>query len=72
MNQRETGRDVPGVPHKAIESLARELDLPLEQVEKVYREQAAAIEADARIKQFVPVLVARRVRSELRREKTAA
>jgi hypothetical protein len=55
-------------PRTAMESLALELDLPVEEVERVYRAEARAVEADARIKNFVPVIVARRVRSELRRQ----
>ena len=50
-----------------MESLARELSVPVEQVEKACRREAEAIEAEARIKSFVPVLVTSRVRSELRR-----
>ncbi len=72
VNQREAGQAAPGVPRKAIESLAQELNLPVEQVERVYREQSAAIGTDARIKQFVPVLVTRSVRSELRRRQGGA
>ena len=55
------------VSRAAMESLARELSVPVEQVEKACRREAEAIEAEARIKSFVPVLVTSRVRSELRR-----
>ena len=55
------------VSRAVMESLARELSVPVEQVEKACRREAEAIEADARIKSFVPVLVTSRVRSELRR-----
>ena len=55
------------ISRAAMESLARELSVPVEQVEKACRREAEAIEADARIKNFVPVLVTSRVRSELRR-----
>lgn len=55
-------------PRAAVEALAHELCIPLEQVESVYRKQAAAIEASARIKNFVPLIVASRVRSELKRQ----
>jgi hypothetical protein len=51
-----------------IEALARELDLPFEQVASVYRRQVAALESGARIKNFVPILVSQRVRQELRRQ----
>lgn len=56
----------------AMESLARELSVPVEQVEKACRRETAAIDADARIKNFVPVLVTSRVRSELRRQQRKA
>lgn len=56
----------------AMESLARELGVPVEQVEKACRRETAAIDADARIKNFVPVLVTSRVRSELRRQQRKA
>ena len=56
----------------AVEALARELNLPAEQVERVYAAEAARIEADARITTFVSVIVAGRVRSELRRLQRSA
>jgi hypothetical protein len=55
-------------PRAVVESLARELELPVEHVERVYREEATKIEAEARIKTFVGVIVTRRVRAELRRQ----
>ncbi len=55
--------------HAAVESLARELNLPFEQVERVYIEQVRQIEATARIKTFVGVIVANRVRAELRQQR---
>ena len=54
--------------HAVVESLARELDLPFEQVERVYIDQARQIEPNARIKTFVGVIVASRVRAELRKQ----
>jgi|APFre7841882724_1041349.scaffolds.fasta_scaffold252644_1 hypothetical protein len=51
----------------AVDALARELNLSVEQVEPVYAAEASRIEADARITTFVSVIVAGRVRSELRR-----
>jgi len=55
-------------PRTAMESLARELNVPVDEVERVYRAEARAVEAGARIKNFVPVIIASRVRSELRRQ----
>ena len=55
-----------------IDSLARELELPFEQVKRVFKEEACKIEATARIKTFVGVIVASRVRTELRQQRRAA
>ena len=55
-----------------IGSLARELDLPFEQVGRVFNEEAARIEATARIKTFVGVIVASRVRAALRQQRATA
>jgi len=54
-----------------IDSLARELDLPFDQVERVFDEETCKIEATARILTFVGVIVASRVRAELRQQKAA-
>lgn len=59
-------------PRAALESLAQELGVPFEQVERVYREESRAVEAGARIRNFVPVIVASRVRSELRRQQRSS
>ena len=56
--------------HSVVHSLARELNLPLEHVARVYRDEAAKIETEARIKTFVPVIVRSRVRAELRRQQS--
>ena len=56
----------------AVDALARELNLPVEQVERVYAAEASRIEAGARITTFVSVIVAGRVRSELRRQQRTA
>ncbi len=50
----------------AVDSLAREFEMPVELVERTYRDQASRIEAQARIKTFVPVVILNRVRAELR------
>jgi hypothetical protein len=59
-------------PRTALESLAQELNVPVDEVERVYRAQVRAVEAGARIKNFVPVIVASRVRSELRKQRRSA
>jgi hypothetical protein len=63
-----SGGQQAGLPQAALESLALELGVPLEQVERVYRKEASTLEATARIKHFVPVLVASHVRNALRRQ----
>ena len=55
-------------PHRSvIDSLARELQLPAEEVETVYLEQVRKLEGGARIKTFVSVLAAGSARAQLRR-----
>ena len=49
-----------------VVALARELDLPVEEVALVYAQEAIHVDAEARIRTFVPVLVASRVRVRLR------
>lgn len=65
-------RPATGSTDAVIDSLARELELPFEQVERVFNEEACKIEATARIKTYVGVIVASRVRTELRRQRRAA
>lgn len=51
-----------------IDSLASELQLPVEKVAGAYFEEVARLEKDARIKTFVSVLAVGAVRKELRGE----
>lgn len=57
--------------HSEVTTLAREFGLPVEQVARVYDEQARRIAANARITNFVPVIVNGRVRAELQRLRRA-
>jgi hypothetical protein len=66
VNQATGDRLATNATRGVVESLARELEMPLEHVERVYREEATKIEAEARIKTFVGVIVTRRVRVRLR------
>jgi len=50
----------------AIESLAQESAMPVEQVAELYRVECAQLELVARIKTYVPVIASRRVRIQLR------
>jgi len=54
----------------AIQSLAEESQAPLEVVEVLYLEELRQLEV-AQVKQFVPVIVGRRVRDRLRTTREA-
>lgn len=71
MDQRAESRVTVDPAHSVVHSLARELDLPLEQVARVYEDEASRIEAGARIKTFVSVIAASRARVELRRQQSS-
>jgi len=71
VDQRTENRVTTDSTHPIVLSLARELDLPPEHVARVYRDEASRIEAGARIKTFVSVIVASRVRAELRRQQSS-
>jgi hypothetical protein len=47
----------------AIESLAREVAAPIDEVAALYRVEHAKLESTAKIKTYVPVLANRRVRT---------
>jgi Protein of unknown function (DUF3562) len=49
-----------------IDTLAQELRLPAEQVQRAYLEEVSRLEADARIKTFVAVIALGAVRARLR------
>jgi hypothetical protein len=55
-----------------IESLARETDMPVELVQKIYTSERAKLERTARIKTFVPVLVHRHVKALLREQRASS
>jgi len=71
VDQRTENRVTTDSTHPIVLSLARELDLPPEHVARVYRDEASRIEAGARIKTFVSVIVTSRVRAELRRQQSS-
>jgi uncharacterized protein (DUF2126 family) len=50
VDQKADGRVTTDPAHSVMHSLARDLCLHLEQVARVYREEASKIEAEARIK----------------------
>ncbi len=53
--------------HDAIHDLARQTRRPVEEVRTVYEQQLAALEADAKVKTFLPILAKRRAREVLTR-----
>jgi hypothetical protein len=52
-----------------IETLARETEMPVELVQRIYVSERAKLERTARIKIYLPVLVHRHVKELLRRVK---
>lgn len=64
--QRRQGR---GSHLAVVDALAKELQLPADQVAGAYLEEVSRLEADARIKTFVSVLAVGSVRSQLRRQR---
>ncbi|TAM07491.1 MAG: DUF3562 domain-containing protein [Paraburkholderia sp.] len=52
-----------------VQSIASDTDIPLETVSRMYAETWAEYSEGARITDYLPVLVARRVRDNLRRRK---
>jgi hypothetical protein len=66
-----SGGPLSGVQEKeahlrAIERLARELDMPVQDVQQSYTEILEALKKNATIKAFLPVLVSRGVKERLR------
>ncbi|WP_296659807.1 DUF3562 domain-containing protein [Paraburkholderia sp.] len=52
-----------------VQSIASDTDIPVETVSRMYEETWAEYSEGARITDYIPVLVARRVRDNLRRWK---
>jgi len=52
---------------RAIESLASDLQLPIEEVAKKYEEIRISISPSAKIKDFIPVLIAKKIRRQYKR-----
>lgn len=55
-----------------IESLARETDMPVELVHKIYISERAKLERTARIKTYVPVLIHRHVKALLKEQRASS
>jgi Protein of unknown function (DUF3562) len=50
-----------------VDAIARETAAPADMVRALYEEETASLNAQARLKQFVPVIVINRVKQRLRR-----
>ena len=57
---------------RVAQSIARELDMPVELVSRIYREELQSLASDARIGQFLQVIAGRRVRLRLRQHRSGA
>ena len=68
INIKSNGTDKHGL---AVQALAKEASVPIEQVESLYRIERAELEMAARITTFVPLLTAKHVRRKLQEEKRA-
>jgi Protein of unknown function (DUF3562) len=55
-----------------IELLARETDMPVENVHAIYNIEYAKLEQVARIKTYVPVLIRQRVKALLQTQRAAS
>jgi hypothetical protein len=58
-------------PESDIETLARETDMPLAIVRKIYQIEHAKLDRVAKIKTYVPVLIRRRVKERLQAQRSA-
>ena len=65
MNPQLQGK--PERSDEVIHELARKTHQPVEEVKRVYERQMAALEADAKVKTFLPVFAKRRAYAELDR-----
>ena len=52
--------------HRAIESVARDVERPVEEVQPLYESQLASLRREARVKDFLSVLASRYVRLALK------
>ncbi|HEY5760483.1 MAG TPA: DUF3562 domain-containing protein [Steroidobacter sp.] len=58
--------NAPPLDPQVVESIARETDVPIELVSRIYREELDALARKARITHFLDVIARRRVRVRLR------
>jgi hypothetical protein len=61
--------DLASVHRSTIEALAADSHAPIDFVEKLYRSECTNLEPNARIRLYLPVIVRRRVRDALSRQR---
>ncbi len=71
MSDMPSETDVIASQAAEIEGLARETDMPLDTVDRIYQVERAKLEKDARIKTYVPVLTRRRVKDLLQERRSS-
>ncbi len=67
MNAVEPREQTPAVPYATVHGLAIELNVPEEEVARVYRNELQSLSDTARVRSFLQVFAARRVRERLRK-----
>jgi hypothetical protein len=71
-HSRPEATDLGEQHHRAILELAEHSHSPLPIVEKIYRDELQVLEREARIMQYLPLVVGRRARDVLRGRQRAA
>lgn len=64
--RQEPGMDMPNIDDAVVKSIASETHVPVDMVLRMYEETWAEYSEGARILDYLPVLVGRRVRDNLR------
>jgi hypothetical protein len=58
----------PNADDTTVDAIARETAAPADIVQALYTEETARLNAQARLKQFVPVIAMKRVKQRLRKQ----
>jgi Protein of unknown function (DUF3562) len=62
-------KDKPAQQKRIIEFLARDSDVPTDEIERLCVKEQAGLEASARLKHFLPIFMVRNVREQLRQSR---
>jgi hypothetical protein len=71
MNSQTIGLQDSTAVESDIETLAREMDMPVATVHEIYKIEHAKLDQIAKIKTYVPVLVRRRIKELLQSQRSA-